>query len=474
MINASRAASTDWLPETIHGAPVYFGGWRTFYFGADLRLEPASAVWAPEEVSTKGMKEENVETLMLLNLDVLFPNSHLALGNKSLRDWSGADIEATDPAGCRHLFEVKYGAPASHVVDQALSYALDTVRAISAPTPYFHEQPDEDRERFIACRVAGFWTDTRADKWKRETSLAPAERDWKAMERILTERPVGEITPTGCRQAAARFLRLPAPEHIPTMPTQVQFHLVVPTPSKIAAGQLFALGRLKWRGHRARVWQVAAEKASDGTGGRLTIREIWIPPTDTARSSWSTSPKNQPLNTSIVDLLACAAQLDPTALARMPTPLFARGECADFGDAWSGDVPRLLVAVAHDHVKFEAWVINPKSLVAVHGAEEAQRIQQQRCTVISEWLLQVAPPNNPDHVSHIRTLKRRPLSWECTDPETGVSLSGHHSSGLKTAKILIHSTDTVQVARILNRSLHHLHDIAARHQDAFGPDIVTL
>ena len=85
--------------------------------------------WDPgQRVSTKGIKEEGVETLILANLATIFPGWRLRLGAKSLWDWAGADISATDPTGCVHLFEVKYGADEENVVDQGLAYALDLLR----------------------------------------------------------------------------------------------------------------------------------------------------------------------------------------------------------------------------------------------------------------------------------------------------------------------------------------------------------
>ncbi len=469
-----------WTTATINQSPVALGEWRTFTFGANLRLHPTHDVWAPERVSTNGMKEENVETLMLLNLDVLYPQSFLALGNKSLRDWAGADIEATDPAGCRHLFEVKYGAPAKHVVDQALSYALDTVRGIAEPTPHFHEQSDEDRERFIACRIAGFWTDTRADKWKRDAATAPAQRDWDALAETLNDKPVGTLSVATCREAAAQYLALPKPQGIPATPKQVQFHLAVPDPAKISKEQLFALGRLKWRGHRARIWQVAAEKMDDGIGGRFSIREVWLPPTDTAKSNWSfplqtdAKPGTGPAALSLDELLASTAAIDPVLFARFPVPSYTRGESAVIGHGWFAHTPSLAIHIERDRVKLQAWVINPKALPAIHGDDEAKRIKNARCRVVSRWLLRAAPPADPTVTQHVENLRRKARHWQTTDPDNGLVLHGHHSSGLAVGEVIIDSTDCAAVAQTLSRCLHHLLEATAPYADAFGPEVIQL
>ncbi len=79
---------------------------------------------------TKGTKarEKQVEALLALNLDVLLPEWRLAVLGTSSDGWRGADIVAADPCGTRHLFEVKYGASVSMMVEQAIAYAQATTR----------------------------------------------------------------------------------------------------------------------------------------------------------------------------------------------------------------------------------------------------------------------------------------------------------------------------------------------------------
>ena len=467
-------APEGWSRATINEAPVALSPWRTFRFGRDLVMTPAAETWAPDRVSTKGMKEENVETLMLLNLGRLFPHGHLALGNKSLRDWAGADIEATDPAGCRHLFEVKYGAPAKHVVDQALSYALDTLRSIAEPSPHFHQQAPEDQERFVACRIAGFWTDTRADKWKRTGTLPPAERDWEALKGVLREKPVGTLSFDDCRGAAALHLAGPLPVAIPRRPTHVQFHLVVPDPRRISAEQLFALGRLKWRGHRARIWQVAAEKTSSGTGGRFTFREVWLPPTDTSKATWSFPDGMGPAPVSMDEVLAAVALADPATFRQTSVVSYARGERATFGHSWHGATPSLALSADAAGVKAEAWVINPKSLPAVHGQERAREIKHLRCKTVCQWLISAAPPTDPADTEHVRRMRKKRLDWRTADPVTGATLRARHSSGLAVGSIGIESTDLSILGPAIARLMRQLIETAALNESAFGRAAVTL
>jgi len=116
---------------------------RCFSFGPDLILHEQTLADAwPARPNVDAIKEEGLETLLLLNLDTLWPGYGFRLTNKTLNDWEGADIEAEDTARCRHVFEVKYGAPVGHVVDQALAYALGVLGR--STVRWFADQRTED------------------------------------------------------------------------------------------------------------------------------------------------------------------------------------------------------------------------------------------------------------------------------------------------------------------------------------------
>ncbi len=466
-----------WKAAVVNEAPLAVGPWRTFSFGLDLRLQLAPETWAPTRVDTQGLREENVETLLLLNLDRLYPEYGMALCGKTLRDWAGADVEATDPSGCRHLFEVKFGAPANHVVDQALSYALDVVGQVGAGGQHFHEQPAEHQLRFTACRIAGFWTGTRADKWRRNQKLPPAERDWAALDRILGESPVPGLDPGSCRSLAAGLLASrPGVADLPERPSAVHFHLVVPDPAKISSDQIYALARLRWRGHRASVWQVAAE--TEGERGRLTVREVWVPPTDTSRKSWWVPEGCGPSATRVAAVYAAACTQDPALARELPPPQHGRSEVLAFGHAWYGRFPGFSLQVVKDDagkdwLRMEVLVTNPPSLDAIHGTAAA-RIRHLRHETIAEWVAGVAPPRDEQIRREVRSLRRAPHEWATRDSSTGTELRCWHSGGLKSARVDIELGTGNHTAAVVARAIRALLSESAERAEGFGPDVVPL
>jgi hypothetical protein len=467
----------EWSQVVVNEAPLALGPWRTFVFGRDLRFHPASEVWDPgPRVDTRALREENVETLMLLNLDWLFPGYRPALCGKSLRDWAGADIEFTDPSGCRHVVEVKFGAAANNVIDQALSYALDVVPQASALLPHFHELPAAERHRFLTCRTAGFWTQTRADKWERSKTLPPAERDWHALRAQLAARPDLGLDEPQCRALAAGLeTSWPPPPPLPRRLSAVHFHLAVPDPAKIHRDQLYALARLRWRGHRASIWQVAAEV--NGMTGRFSIRECWVPATDTSRSTWHVPDKPGPHRFRIGEVLAVMAAKDPELFATLPTPAHARGESVTVGHSWHGEFPGATLSVRTTEqapqLHVEAWVINPESLDAQHGAG-ADTIRRMRHEAMAAWILGVATPPDRGLAQKVESLQRSPHSWTSRDRLTGLELRAWHSGGLKTASLDIPLDDLDAASGIAARAMRSLVAEGAARRGAFGVDAVSL
>jgi hypothetical protein len=181
----------------------------TWAFGADLRFQ--SVVEQPvERHDAKAFVEENIETLLLLNLDHVLPGAELLLGRKTLNDWGGADIEAIDALGCRHYFEVKNRASHHEVVEQSLGYALRTVR--EPQIGLLLDQDKDQRRLSLACRVAAFWTGERVDKVPKQGG-GPADRLERLLQRLTGEHPkepfLSAADLLAARQAASRRERFP-------------------------------------------------------------------------------------------------------------------------------------------------------------------------------------------------------------------------------------------------------------------------
>ncbi len=276
-MKSTDTSITKWLSD-------HEDGWKAWSFKEDLRLEVAKTGKPSGGDRRSGnLTEEGVETLLMLNLDQLFPYLSLRLAEKQLGSWAGADISAVDPMGRRHVFEVKHGASARDVVDQAVAYGFQglTQRTVS----WFDEQ--ENRELVIAARQAGFWSGQRVQT----ISLSDAEKQYppryrtKAIYEKLTgnpatfddmrelARPISQslnLPPAWKRNANSDAFRV----------ASVQMHMVVPYADKIEDYALNSLRRLVSRGLYATIWEMAIDFDEASRTGHL-----WLKPYDVLADS---------------------------------------------------------------------------------------------------------------------------------------------------------------------------------------------
>lgn len=458
----------DWLPPgwawilRTNDAQIAAGPWTTFGYGRDLQLTPTEAWIPPDNVSTKDAAEEGIETLLLLNLQALWPHLHLVLKHKSLRGWAGADIEASDPAGIRHAFEVKFGAPATHVVDQALAYALGVVSEAANPQRHFRELSGADRQRFIACRIGAFWTKSRADKWQRNTELPPAERDWQALADKL-ETAKSTLTVTELKAVAANIDKKVSHEgRIPTTLAGAHFHLVVPDPRKIAPAQIQAWGRLKWRGANASVWQVALDHGAEG--GRLSIRACWIPPIDPTKSGWKPDSNARPYLPRMSEIVASAAAIDPAISAAAfsinrrdelysPQNWNEKGPAVHLERHWNGVNHEMTMKVAVDA---------PPSLWAEYP-DHADAIVAGRYAAVQKWILRVAGPATG---SAAAASKRVSKKWAYAIE--GRPVEAWHSGGQAQAAVTWVPGDVEKDGALLAKGLAVARELGLEYAEAFA------
>jgi len=406
---------------------------RCFSFGPDLILHEQTLedAW-PARPNVDAIKEEGLETLLLLNLDTLWPGYSFRLTNKTLNDWEGADIEAEDTAGCRHVFEVKYGAPVGHVVDQALAYALGVLGR--STVRWFADQRTEERELFLACRMAGFWTHTRVDKAPRNRKASPDLRNAQLLGSLIAEigndQPLSEAKIRGyATTAAAHLAKSPTPAvHGDMRPHRLAFHIVVPSVSQVNHEQLCALARLRFRSVQASLWEVAVDIDREAWTGKLWLREQWLCPL--APTKDDVSKDAQPSRFPIGSVVASMCRTDAGLTLLSPQWIPARKNTVLCLPAQQElMVPQLAITVTDsvlemaigykvaEHVRTEGW----------------QRKSDPVVLAIARWLLAVAPPP-PEVGKQLIDLEKTPKKWE-TKNGTGRTFRCHHSAEGLSAEI---------------------------------------
>lgn len=377
-----------------------FGDWRCWTYGEDLRLQDAESVGAPPG-RVKDLKEEGLETLLLLNLDKVFPDWSLRLTAKSLKTWAGADIEAADPRGCKHVFELKYGASAKDVVDQVLAYALSTLREPNLR--FFDQMPRKEMEVFVAVRVGTFWHDLRAQTLKRigeedepypQSELDMLGRNPKARGEPTVERCLETAGPHLTRLALATVAQPDWPESA----TDMLIHVVVPNFLSISDWAKQALARLRHRQVQVAIWEVKVTLDRVARSGTLAVRDVRLPSLSPTKRNVTKS--NVPVTYAPSALLAEMHRLDLGHRSRKWRWKYGHGGELHL---WAAPVARLVLQLRSSHGHFStrclhirSWVDEPEYVARRRRRDRPdwtiQLDGQKR--VLVDWLAGLAPPQD--------------------------------------------------------------------------------
>ncbi|MCL2724818.1 MAG: hypothetical protein FWD69_10325 [Polyangiaceae bacterium] len=408
---------------------------RKFVFGPDLVLHERHEVieW-PERVDTSVVKEEGLETLLLLNLDTLWPGYAFRLTRKTHNEWAGADIEAEDARRCRHVFEVKYGASVGRVVDQVLAYALSVLGGSS--TEYFSEQDREEQELFLGVRIAGFWAHERTDKIGRDNELAPNERQ----NRVLTEL-AAKLNSEDLSEARIRGYALAARERLSAKqlpksgdgrPHHLMFHVVVPSVERVNEEQLIALARLRYRGVQTSLWETSVELHHERKAGTLLLREVWLRPVSPQDGKPVEDCK--PARTKIGALLASIHARDEELFQYKVRWVSTNRNAAICiaNENSSADTPQLKIDLSDDTLR----------LVAGHSVTEYQRVcgwvrkSDPIVWAFARWLAKLAPSAAQAASAGDLVGIKKSKSWDTTTA-AGLQLHVQHSGEGLTATISV-------------------------------------
>ena len=151
-----------------------------------LELAPASLTDWPKGMATAAarMQEECLESLIALNLEVLFPGEQLLLVCTQTQVSRMADVLAVDPVGMLRVIEVKKERVGhSDLEDQVVSYALQTHRLTGWPDLLAESLPDLPEA--LARSVEGFRQNLRAKVIGREFAREQfPEVQWKQLDRF--------------------------------------------------------------------------------------------------------------------------------------------------------------------------------------------------------------------------------------------------------------------------------------------------
>lgn len=250
--------------------------WQYFKFGKDLKLHPVDC--GGDFVCDKGsVTEEGLETLIMLNLGELFPQWPLILSEKYMAGWAGPDIEAGDPTGCHHVFEVKYGAPTQDVIDQVMAYGLCAPR--NQNKKWFYNQNSIEPEAIVSTRLAGFWSRRRVQTVAKNPGHT-LDKKCEGLIRELTN-DLSDLDYKTCIDLAREHLGSMSQQSWSCEPPptrDVHLHVILPYGDEVSEYFKLALCRMRNRNVRATVWEVAVEVEKQALEGQLRWRQVHVNP----------------------------------------------------------------------------------------------------------------------------------------------------------------------------------------------------
>lgn len=256
--------------------------WKIWEFDEALGVRGAPDVSGDFGVDKNQAKEEHLETVLLRNLDEAFPDWHLRPLSTVGARWGTADLEAVDPAGTHHVFELKYGSSVGTVLSQVLSYPLDQ---IGANFEWFDAPRRDVAAEIMALRTAAVWSGKEARS--ASGSIVASSADASGLEEVVeryTEETPEAFDLDAVRDDAKGWFDELRPDYSraalwPDEPHDLHFHLVVPNPSGFVEDSVlhrFVDSSKDGANLRIDVWQVGLELDREETTGRLAVRNCGV------------------------------------------------------------------------------------------------------------------------------------------------------------------------------------------------------
>lgn len=455
--------------------------WKTWGFAEDLLVEASPTIREENPPLNKQLaKEEGLETLLALNLQRVFPDWKLRLNGELDAGFTATDIEATDPAGVQHIFELKYGSSSKEVLSQTLSYALDRVGTCNLE--WFDRETEDARRYLLARRIVGFWAHVRSDTDGQSTfpDLSPREARRKRLQTLIDEELEVDISPDTALGWAREHLADPVvderPDGWPDNPNNVHLHIVVPNPKTIDAAELEVLRRLRDRGVRADLWETRLFDLSrnpDDMSGKLAMREVKLESEGKQRYDVPGDREEHRLT----ELLSSMAYEDPELFEGTPSWELIRNDgetllMVEFPvEDQPCDGPYFRITSSDDAVTFETFLSIPSYVRDDHSLTElkADELVGGSIKAVRDWISEVFPPGedeHPDAARRLDDLVHQSKKWEgpleVPDAEAQYRAHGRHTGGLRQSIIRFDRSENIPPFDELAPLAHHLFETFVR------------
>lgn len=460
--------------------------WKTWAFDQNLRIAEAEPkIRTDFPLNRNLVLEEGLETLLLLNLDRVFPDWKLRLVGNIDANFRATDIEAADPAGVQHIFELKYKREAGtdKIGSQTLSYALERIGHYNAE--WFDEAHAAIGRGLLASRIAAFWSGIRSQAHTESFSHLPqAEALARKFENIVSQhnQDMGEdlaLNPaTILESAEGHFKHLNSAvegkrAQWPRRLSDIHLHLVMPKADRIDDEELEFLSRLRKQGLRLDLWEVRLSLTREDGTGTLGLREVSFPE-DSKRSFGALGDRR------LSQLLAEMAHQDLPLHTSTPTwrlsgdSLELTVELPIDGEPCSG--PRFRIRVSDKTIQFEPSLDVPKHIKSEYSLTDLRtKILPTTMGAIRSWIADVFPPDEEKFPKESRQLHdciHQTKEWEGLLPKgtriAQIQASAKHYGSFQKACLTLDLSNSSPSFEALAGLANALFDSFLRHLIAEG------
>lgn len=426
--------------------------WNTWDFDRDLTVQFSQPI--PTDDFTAGRREvtrEGLQTLLLNNLEALFPDWKLRRLAGCVDPTGEQPLEAVDPAGVLHRFELRDVIDAPTAISDMLAGAM---QRIDARQLHWFSRQHRPFSRWLAARNGAFWLDVTADADAvtafddLDTDEARDKKLTYLLDRLHDARSIDDAT--GAADAILENWTVDDIEAMrwPDHPAGVHLHLIVADATELDGGEVQLLQRMRNRGLRIDIWELALDADADRRKGTVAIRPARFP--DRRQKSFDALDGHRP-----TELLAHMAYDRPDLyhdnpgweLVRNKRRTTLRTELPIADEPCRG--PFFGFTTRGDTIEFKASLKVPEHLDEAYSMTDLKtRVTPLSMRAVRNWVADVLPPDPTEDREAARRLEHfmhQTKKWGGYLQMSAIGpvmlAKGWHSGGLRSATVTVDTSE---------------------------------
>ena len=420
--------------------------WKTWDFDRDAAISNRRPIPTPDfRPERDQITREGLQTLLLLNLNTVFSGWTLRPAQLAGPPMDSAPIEAVDPAGTLHLFDLTDMRQSDTAISRGISRTL--ARFGRRNIDWLDTNSSEASALRLASRIAALWSDIEAE-YDADSTYAD---DGRKQLQDLADRLDGGPSADELLQSSKRLMQRPTDgddTSWPTRPTGIHLHLIVADSLELDEAELRFLKRLRDDGFRVDIWEIRLDIDRQWHRGTLGIRPAQFP------------DRNQRLFPALGDrrptqLLAEMGLQRPDlrdalgdwTVIRNKRRTALRTELPIADEPCKG--PFFSFMTRGDELEFKASLKIPEPVDDTFSLTDLKtRITPGTMEAVRRWIAEILPPDPAEYPEAARRLEHslhQAKNWggylQIGDAGPVLMATGWHSGGFRSAKINVDTAE---------------------------------